>query len=136
AAIPLSRRLERLLGKDWRAAIPFVVLLVLLMAGLIVWPFFEAIQLSTTTLNFLTGETTYVGFRNYWRLLSSSDYILALRNTIQFTLWSLGIKLVTGMTIALVLNSRIPFRNILSGIMLLPWIVPEIVTALAWKSIY
>ena len=37
---------------------------------------------------------------------------------------------------ALILNSRLPFRNLLSGIMLLPWIVPEIVTALAWKSIY
>ena len=40
------------------------------------------------------------------------------------------------MTIALILNSRLPYRNILSGIMLLPWIVPEIVTALAWRSIY
>ena len=40
------------------------------------------------------------------------------------------------MTIALILNSRLPLRNLLSGIMLLPWIVPEIVTALAWKSIY
>jgi multiple sugar transport system permease protein len=40
------------------------------------------------------------------------------------------------MIIALILNSRLPYRNILSGIMLLPWIVPEIVTALAWKSIF
>ena len=40
------------------------------------------------------------------------------------------------MTIALILNSRLPYRNVLSGIMLLPWIVPEIVTALTWKSIY
>ena len=40
------------------------------------------------------------------------------------------------MTIALILNSRMPARGLFSGIMLLPWIVPEIVTALAWKSIY
>jgi len=40
------------------------------------------------------------------------------------------------MTLALILNSRLPLRGLLSGIMLLPWIVPEIVTALAWKSIY
>ena len=66
----------------------------------------------------------------------NSDYIFALQNTIQFTLWSLGIKFVTGMTIALILNSRIPARSLISGIMLLPWIVPEIVTALAWRSIY
>ena len=53
-----------------------------------------------------------------------------------FTFWSLLIKFVTGMTIALILNSRLPWRNLLAGVMLLPWIVPEIVTALTWKSIY
>src|SRR5690348_6146528 len=40
------------------------------------------------------------------------------------------------MGIALLLNSRLPFRNVLTGIMLLPWIVPEVVTALTWRSIY
>jgi multiple sugar transport system permease protein len=135
-SVPLSRRLQNILGRDWKVAIPFVVPLILIMAGLILWPFIDAIMMSTTTLNFLTGQTVSVGLRNYQNLLSSSDYIQAIENTIGFTLWSLGIKLVTGMIIALVLNSRIPFRNVISGIMLLPWIVPEIVTALAWRSIY
>ena len=40
------------------------------------------------------------------------------------------------MTIALLLNSRLPFRNVLTGLMLLPWIVPEVVTAMAWRSIF
>ena len=47
-----------------------------------------------------------------------------------------SIKFVTGMTIAMILHSKLPWRNLMSAIMLLPWIVPEIVTALAWKSIY
>ena len=106
------------------------------MVGLIFWPFVSAIMLSTTAFNFNTGETFSVGFRNYQRLLSNSDFILSLQNTINFTFWSLSIKFVVGMTLALILNSRLPFRALLSGIMLLPWIVPEIVTALAWKSIY
>ena len=110
--------------------------MVVIMVGLIFWPFINAIILSTTALNFITGETVSVGLRNYQRLFTSSDYLLAIRNTISFTFWSLSLKFVTGMTIALILNSRLPFRSLLSGIMLLPWIVPEIVTALAWKSIY
>ena len=108
----------------------------LVMLGLVLWPFINAIILSTTSLNFLTGETFSVGLANYQDLLSDFDYKIAIRNTIQFTLWSLSVKFVVGMTIALVLNSRIPFRGILTGIMLMPWIVPEVVTALAWKSIY
>ena len=135
-ARPQNRRLKSIFGRDWTVAYPFVLPMVLLMIGLIAWPFLDAIRLSGTSLNYLTGETSWVGFRNYAKLLTSSDYHQAIGNTFTFTFWSLLIKFVTGMTIALILNSRLPYRNILSGIMLLPWIVPEIVTALTWKSIY
>jgi multiple sugar transport system permease protein len=60
----------------------------------------------------------------------------AVGNTILFTVASLSVKFVVGMAIALILNSRLMFRSILTGIMLLPWIVPEVVTALTWRSIY
>ena len=131
-----KKRLEMLFGRDWKVGYLFVLPMVLIMALLIFWPFVSAIFISTTSLNFLTGETTYVGFRNYQRLWTSSDFLQSMQNTIQFTFWSLTLKFVIGMTVALILNSRLPFRSLLSGIMLLPWIVPEIVTALAWKSIY
>ena len=129
-------RLQSIFGRDWKIALIFVLPTVLIMAGLIFWPFVNAILLSTTSLNFLSGETANVGLRNYQRLFSNSDYLLSMQNTIRFTIWSLAIKFATGMAIALILNSRLPARALLSGIMLLPWIVPEIVTALAWKSIY
>jgi multiple sugar transport system permease protein len=131
-----KKRLEYLFGRDWQVGYLFVLPMVLIMALLIFWPFVSAIFISTTSLNYLTGETTDVGFRNYQRLWTSSDFLQSMQNTIQFTFWSLILKFVIGMTVALILNSRLPFRALLSGIMLLPWIVPEIVTALAWKSIY
>ncbi|MGV3490237.1 MAG: ABC transporter permease subunit [Devosia sp.] len=129
-------KLKNVFGRDWKIAYLFVLPMVLLMAGLIFWPFISAILMSTTTFNFLTGDTTNVGLRNYERLYTNSDYLLSLSNTINFTFWSLSIKFVTGMTIAMILHSKLPWRNLMSAIMLLPWIVPEIVTALAWKSIY
>src|SRR5690606_32050981 len=76
------------------------------------------------------------GFRNFERLLTNSDCILSMQNTINSAVWSLGVKFVVGMTIALILHSRLPLKNLLAAIMLMPWIVPEIVTALAGKSIY
>jgi multiple sugar transport system permease protein len=129
-------RAEAIFGRDWKVALVFVAPTVAIMVGLIFWPLLNAILMSTTALNFITGETVNVGLRNYQRLWNNSDYLFALQNTIQFTLWSLGVKFVVGMAIALILNSRIPARGLISGIMLLPWIVPEIVTALAWRSIY
>lgn len=129
-------RLRHLLGRDWKIAYLFVFPMVILMAGLIFWPFISAILMSFTTFNFQTGDTVQVGLRNYQRLYTNSDYLLSLSNTINFTFWSLLIKFVTGMTIAMILNSKLPAKNLMSAVMLLPWIVPEIVTALAWKSIY
>lgn len=130
-----AKRLERILGPDWKVAIPFVLPMVILMVGLILWPFINAILISFTTRS-ITRTDQWVGLANYVRLWSDPDYRSTVNNTIIFTVASVISKLIIGMTIALLLNSRIPFRNVLTGIMLLPWIVPEVVTAMAWRSIY
>ncbi len=131
-----SKRLESILGRDWKVALPFILPLVILMAGLIFWPFINAILLSFTTRNIITRSEQFVGLRNYVQLWADSDFRGAVNNTILFTVVSIACKFVVGMTIALLLNSKLPFRNVLTGIMLLPWIVPEVVTAMAWRSIY
>jgi multiple sugar transport system permease protein len=128
--------MEAIFGRDWKIALPFVLPLVIIMAGLILWPFINAILLSMTVRSFATRTEQYVGLANYTRLLQDSDFLSAVRNTIVFTGASVMVKFIVGMVIALLLNSRLWFRSILSGIMLLPWIVPEVVTALTWRSIY
>ncbi len=129
-------RLTTIFGRDWKVALPFVLPIVIIMAGLILWPFINAILISMTVRSFVTRTDTYVGLANYGRLLRNADYLSAVNNTIVFTVASVCVKFVVGMGIALLLNSRLPFRNVLTGIMLLPWIVPEVVTALTWRSIY
>jgi multiple sugar transport system permease protein len=131
-----SRRVQTFLGRDWKVALLFVLPVVIIMAGLIFWPFVSALLRSLTVRSLLTGQEQFVGLRNYVRLFQDIDYLTALNNTIRFTLASLAVKFVVGLSIALLLNSRLPFRGVLTGLMLLPWIVPEVVTALAWRSIY
>ena len=136
SSVPQTSRAEAVLGRDWKVAIPFILPLVIIMGTLILWPFINAILMSMTVRSLITRTETFVGLDNYVRLLSDSDFISTLLNTIRFTVASVSIKLVIGMAIALLLHSRLPFSNVLTGIMLLPWIVPEVVTALTWRSIY
>jgi len=131
----MSARAKSILGRDWKVALPFVLPLLVLMIGLILWPFINAILISFTTRS-VQRVDVWVGLDNYIRLWSDSDFRDTVLNTVKFTVWSVGIKLVVGIAIALLLNSKIPFRNVITGLMLLPWIVPEVVTAMAWKSIY
>ncbi|MGL4611687.1 MAG: ABC transporter permease subunit [Trueperaceae bacterium] len=130
------KNLQTFLGRDWKLALIFILPILILMAGLIFWPFVSALYRSLTVRSFITGEEQFVGLRNYIRLWQDSDFISAVRNTARFTIFSLAFKFIIGMAIALLLNSRLPFRGIITGLMLLPWIVPEVVTALAWRSIY
>jgi len=129
-------RVSGILGRDWKVAIPFVLPIVIIMAGLILLPFINAILMSMTVRSFITRTDQFVGLDNYARLLQDTDFHAAVINTVRFTVGSVAIKFVVGMGIALLLHSRLPFRSILTGLMLLPWIVPEVVTALAFKSIY
>lgn len=131
-----SKRIEAILGRDWKVALPFVLPMVIIMVVLIFWPFINAILLSFTTRNIVTRTDQFVGLRNYQLLWKDSEFRSAVSNTMVFTAISVACKSVIGMTIALLLNSRLPFRNVLSGLMLLPWIVPEVVTAMAWRSIF
>ncbi|MBL8133170.1 MAG: ABC transporter permease subunit [Anaerolineae bacterium] len=133
---PGRSRADQILGRDWRVAYPFILPIVVLMGLLIFWPFINAILMSMTTRNVVTRTEVYVGLANYERLLRDSDFISAVGNTLLFTIASLTVKFIVGMIVALLLNSKLPFRSILSGLMLLPWIVPEVVTALAFRSIY
>src|SRR5690349_6504493 len=91
---------QLIFGRDWKVAFPFVLPLVLIMGGLILWPFINAIMISMTTRSLVTREETFVGFANYERLLSDSDYIRSVQNTIVFTVASVAIKFVTGICIA------------------------------------
>lgn len=131
----LSRRLESVLGKDWKIALIFIAPMVILMAGLILWPFLNAIYLSMT-IRSINRQEVFVGLANYGRLLTDNQFLGSLANTVRFTFFSVVLKLIVGLVIASVLNSKLPLRNVLAGIMLLPWIVPEVVTALTWRGIY
>ena len=115
STIQRKRRFERIFGRDWKIALIFVLPLVVIMAGLILWPFINAILLSMTVRSFVTRKEEYVGLANYARLLHDSDFISAVSNTIVFTVASLCVKFVVGMAIALMLNSKLLFRSILTG---------------------
>ncbi len=132
----LGKQLNAILGRDWKIALPFILPTIILMVGLIFWPFVDALIGSMKVRSFLTGQETFVGLKNYTRLWQDSDFRRSLTNTFEFTFWSLFVKFIVGLSIALILNSRLPFRSLLTGIMLLPWIAPEVVTALAWRNIF
>lgn len=132
---PSVRPLETIFGRDWQIAYPFVAPIVLLIILFITWPFLKALYTSMTVRSLATFTDRFVWFDNYTRLYSDPFYLQAVKNTVIFTAGSIITKFIFGMIAALLLSSQQRFKNIITGIILLPWIVPSVVQALAWKSI-
>jgi multiple sugar transport system permease protein len=139
APYPIAPRrpfLQRVLGRDWKIAFAFIAPIVILMVLFIAWPFLKALYTSMTIRNMAKREDVFVGFDNYVRLYSDPFYRQAVKATVIYTVGSIVTKLIFGMCAGLLLHSQKRFRNLLTGLVLLPWIVPSVVQALTWKSIY
>jgi ABC-type sugar transport system permease subunit len=137
AQIPVERArvarpgtaLRRRLGADWHLG--YLVVLPMVVA----YPFCYAADLSLTR-KYVGVPPVYVGFENYVRLAYDGFFRRAVWNSFVFTFASVGFKLVLGMVMALVLTSRIRYRNLFTGLLLIPWVAPTVVSALNFLWIF
>ena len=88
-----------------------------------------------TTRTFYTGEAPFVGFDNYVTVLSSGLFGTALLNTVLFTVGSIAGQFVIGLGIALFFHRRFPLSGLLRSLLLLPWLIPLIVSSAVWRWI-
>jgi ABC-type sugar transport system permease subunit len=77
-----------------------------------------------------------VGLDNYVKLTFDGFFQRAVANSFVFTFASVGVKLLLGMGMALVLTSRVRFRSFWTGVLLIPWVAPTVVTSLNFLWIY
>jgi len=127
--------LRRWLGPDYRLGFLFVLPLVVLVLALVAYPFCYAVYLGMTR-KYVGLPPVFVGFENYVKLTFDGFFQRAVANSFVFTFASVGVKLLLGMGMALVLTSQIRFRSFWTGVLLIPWVAPTVVTALNFLWIY
>jgi multiple sugar transport system permease protein len=134
ASRPWFKQSQRMLGRDWPTAYLFVLPTVLLLFGLIGYPFVRALVLS---FHNVVGNRlgNFVGFDNYVNLWKDDFFVRAVGVTIAFTFFSVLFKFVVGLSAALLLHNLPRWGSVLGGLILLPYIIPEVVRALAWRVI-
>ena len=105
-----------------------VVLLLLCLVG---YPFVVAVgyALSDRTLSD-PGE--FIGLENFYYLFDNQIYRQTMRNTLIFTAGSVTMRLVFGVGLALILNEAFRFQRLVRAAVMLPWIVPTVLGAMAW----
>jgi ABC-type sugar transport system permease subunit len=108
---------------------------VLLLIGLVLYPFFYAIWLAFSDKT-VGSAGQFVGFRNFAYVLAWPQFSTAVVNTVVFTVCAVALKFVLGMAVALVLNQGIRGRNFFRAFLLLPWAMPAFVVYLVWRWLY
>jgi multiple sugar transport system permease protein len=78
----------------------------------------------------------FTGLANYTRIFSSQTGLLAaVEHTVAYTLVSVPVEVVIGLGIALLLDRPIRGRGICRALILLPWAVPSVVSAIMWRTL-
>ena len=127
--------LARVLGPDYRLGYTFVTPIAIAVLALVAYPFCYAVYLSLT--HKLVGlPPVFVGLENYIRLYEDGFFRRAVYNSFLFTFGSVGFKLALGMLMALVLMSKIRWRSFWTGVLLIPWVAPTVVSALNFLWIF
>jgi trehalose/maltose transport system permease protein len=135
--LPLPRgrrsvfREERRLGATMLA--PSLAVIALVAA----YPICYAIWLSLNEYSVITpGLSRFVGLDNYLDALGSAKFWEAMETTVLFTVISVGLELVIGLGMALVMHRAFRGRALLRAVVLVPWAILTVVTAITWRTIF
>jgi multiple sugar transport system permease protein len=117
------------------AWLPYLLLTpgLLLLAGML-YPFFLGGYYSLTSY-FLQYPHLFrfVWLANYQKLLQDPLFVSSLKFTVTYAAVAVLIQVVLGLGVALLLDSRIIGRSVLRATMLMPLMMPPVITALMWK---
>jgi ABC-type sugar transport system permease subunit len=134
---PLRRRGFTLGQQDARMAWLLVAPSLIIILGIALQPI-----LTTLYLSFFEAPSginlprTFVGFGNYWEMISDPVFWQTIGRTFYFTLVSVGLELVLGLAIAQLIHSRPPGWQFLRVSLIIPWAIPTIVNGSMWRWIY
>jgi len=118
----------------------FLGLLFMLPAALLLLVFLTYPLGLGTYLGFTDAKVgrpgVWIGIENYEFLMTDSVFRLSVWNTFLYTFIASAAKFVLGLWLALLLNEHIPFKAFIRAIVLLPFIVPTVLSAIAFWWIY
>ena len=98
------------------------------------YPFFYGVYLSFFHRE-VVGAATFVGLGNFVTLSNDPIFWQAVRNTIIFTGVATTLKALGGLAMALVMNQSFKMKSVTRAALLLPFIVPTVLSTVAWQWI-
>ena len=109
-------------------AAAFLILFLVYPLGLGVWLSFTDSKIGT--------PGGFIGLENYEWIIGDAKFQLAVFNTLFYTFVASAIKFAVGLYLAILLNNHLPFKAMIRAIVLIPFIVPTVLSAIAFWWIF
>ncbi|MFG1904287.1 carbohydrate ABC transporter permease [Micromonospora carbonacea] len=100
------------------------------------YPLYRNVELSLreyTVRSFVQGDAPFAGLDNYRTVLADPTFGPAVAHTLVFTAASLAFQFAIGMALALFFQQHFPLSRTLRALILVPWLLPLIVSASTWS---
>ena len=116
--------------KKRTALFPYVMLIpsVILLVGITLYPFLSSLYNSLFDYSFTKSEINFIGLKNYTDIIAEGRFFSSFRFTILYTVLDLAVVLVLGFITSLLLGQKFAGKSVLKATMLIPWILPQVVT--------
>ncbi|MBE0643565.1 MAG: extracellular solute-binding protein [Bacteroidetes bacterium] len=157
--LPLMRTGSTGAGRDARFALLMILPAAVLMFGVVIYPFLYNIVISLSDMSMRTvNDWRIVGFEQYGRVFGidrfsaaleagggiwsgfsamfSSEFYGVFLKTIVWTVVNVAFHVVIGVFLAVLLNRHLPGKSVFRVLLILPWAVPQYITALTWRGMF
>jgi multiple sugar transport system permease protein len=107
-----------------------------MLLAFLAYPFFIGLWLSVTASEVgMIGR--FVGLANYrYEFLHDRVFLSSISNTFVYTAVTTVFKLVLGLVMAVLLNQAFPLQRFVRAALLLPFIIPTVLSTLAWRWMF
>ncbi len=133
AQVPRRRSLfgSASLHGGWRSAFWFLLPALVGFVAFYLYPALRGLYISFTDWNLIANRGNWVGTDNYDRLFNDRQVWESLKITFKYTVINIASQTVLAIAIA-VLMDRLTKSVTIRGILLLPWLIPNVIVALLW----
>lgn len=116
-------------------ALAFLTPALLVIAVFVIYPLLSAAYLSLTSWQGFGTQQVFTGIDNYVRLLHDPAVLNSLLVTIVYAVGVAALSVISGLTVALLLDAPIAGRGLYRGIYFLPTVTSSVAAAILWKYV-
>lgn len=114
----------------------FLAPALILMGVFLYYPLIGTVVESFYDTSFINPEPRFVGWAVYEKVWTSREFPEIVRNSVVWTLGVVALQNVLGFFAAMLLNQALPLRGLTRAIVILPFVLPGVVTAILWRFMY